>query len=159
MNKKAAPPEGGTQDPNTADADAGKSGTQLVDVEALQRELNQARQEAANYRTQLRSAEQAQMSESEKLSARLSDLESKLTEQTAENARLRVATEYKLGPDDAQLLNTVNPDGMEALAKRLAESNADKARSGMVVPGEGKQPSQSATNPLQEVARQLFKKD
>jgi hypothetical protein len=74
-----APPQAGTTDPESttqAQAAAGTSDpSTTVDIAVLQRELAEARREAAKHRTDLRKVTDAQLSETERLSRRVTELE------------------------------------------------------------------------------------
>jgi hypothetical protein len=75
-----APPQAGTTDPESTTQVQAAAGTSdpsqtTVDVAVLQRELAEARREAAKHRTDLRKVTDAQLSETERLQRRVTELE------------------------------------------------------------------------------------
>ena len=122
-----APPQAGTttsESATQAQAAAGTTDqpTATVDVAVLQRELAEARREAAKHRTDLRKVTDAQLSESERLQRRVAELEAERAEiatRDRERAIRLAALEAaaRLGFRDPDLaVRLVDPSAVETSA-------------------------------------------
>ncbi len=117
-----APPQAGTttsESTTQAQAAAGTTdqSTTTVDVAVLQRELAEARREAAKHRTDLRRATDSQLSEAERLQRRVTELEA---EREQVLARERGRSIRYAAIDAASKLGFRDPD----LAVRLLDPSA-----------------------------------
>lgn len=114
------------------------------DLKAKAGRLDQAEQEA-------KTAEQ-------KVNDRISALESELTKSQAEATRARIQAKHSISDDDAELfLTATDADGLEKQAKALADRLADRKKKGPVVPSQKTDTPDPKTDPLREVARQVFR--
>lgn len=135
------PQAGASPEAGSAQAAAQPSATDTVDVAALQRELNDARKEAAKYRTEKNAEQTAKLSAEERLTKQVSDLEKKLAdaELRDQERTVRLATfesAQRLGfrnPELAfrlldraavQYAEDGTPRNVEALLSQLAKDNA-----------------------------------
>lgn len=120
-----APPQAGTIDPESptqAQAAAGTPDpTSAPDVGVLQRELAEARREAAKHRTELRRVTDAQLTETERLQRRVTELEAE-REQVLARERDRALRYAAL--EAASKLGFRDPD----LAVRLVDPSAVETR-------------------------------
>ena len=94
----------------------------------------------------------------ERFNERLASLEQELSGSKLEATRARIQARFKLDDEDVELFLTArDEEGMiaqaERLSARLAEAQPKKSN---VVPREGRHAGQSS-DPLREMARQLFK--
>jgi hypothetical protein len=103
-------------------------------VEELEAELAKTRREAANYRTKLREveplakkaqeADEAAKSETQKANERAQAAEQREKATLEGYARLELAVQYSIPPDDIDLIGSGTREEMDARAKRLSALNA-----------------------------------
>lgn len=99
--------------------------------------------------------EEAQKSEADKATERLTKAEQRAVEAEAKVLRREVALEHRLSKEDADLLDALtDEDAMKRFAERLANASEDKRKKTHVVPGEGKTSSVKA-DPKREFLRGL----
>lgn len=104
----------------------------LVTTLAAQKEQIRELKERAKRADEL---EQAQMSEQEKVDARLQAAEQRATELELRNQVAEVALQHRLSPEDATLLNGISDvETMQQLAERLAAAKPNEKH---FVPSEG----------------------
>lgn len=120
------------------------------------REQEKRAKENAEAAKRLAEYEEAQKSETQKISDRLAAAEERATKAEAKALSLTIATENKLGPEDAALIASLpDEDSMRALATRLAGQAEEQRKNGNHVPNEG-----TATRPADNgegaFARSLF---
>jgi hypothetical protein len=95
---------------------------EAVDWKAKAREWEKRAKENKSAADELVALRQAQMSESERTSARLVELEREAQTARSEALRYRVATRYGIGDEDAELfLTATDEETLERQAKALAE--------------------------------------
>jgi hypothetical protein len=116
----SAQPQAGTSESATQ-AQAAGAAPETIDIPALQRELAEARREAARHRTDLRKVTDAQLSESERLQRRVTELEA---EREAITTRDRERAIRLAGLEAAAKLGFRDPD----LAVRLLDQSAVEVR-------------------------------
>ena len=119
-----AQPQAGTIHPESttqAQAAAGTTEPTTVDVAVLQRELAEARREAAKHRTDLRKVTDAQLTETERLQRRVTELEQ---EREAIASRDRERAIRLAALEAAARLGFRDPD----LAVRLVDASAVETR-------------------------------
>jgi hypothetical protein len=95
---------------------------EAADWKAKAREWEKRAKENKSAADELAALKQAQMSESERTSARLAELEREAQAARSEALRYRVATRYGIGDEDAELfLTATDEETLERQAKALAE--------------------------------------
>lgn len=111
--------------------DTEQAGTSITDVEALQKELNKARQESAKYRNQrneyktdaekYREFQESQKSDLEKITEQNAALEQELQQMRADKVRTDISLKYGLSSEDDVLLGTGDEETLTARAEKIAE--------------------------------------
>lgn len=143
------PPEG--DEAKTFDADYVKK---LRDEAAKYRKEAKANAEAAQ---RLASMEEAQKSEAEKAADRMRQLEAEVGEAKRESLRFRVASEFGIPSDKAELLLTgSDEETMRAQAAAIRSDADDRKKTGNHAPREGTTPADPPPDDLREFTRQLF---
>ena len=100
--------------------------------------------------------EAANQTEAEKAAARLAQAEKDAAAAKAEATRYRIATESKLSPEHAALLEHVtSEDGMRLIAAALGSASSDSRKQGNHAPREGNTPPRSGDDDRGFV-RELF---
>lgn len=124
---------------------------------AKAREQEKRAKANADAAKRLAEIEEAQKSEAEKAADRLAAEKDRADTAERLALSLRIATEHKLGADDAQLLQGL-PDeaSMQKLAKRLAAQEQAQPRRGNRVPGEGTTTPKAPADENREFVRHLF---
>lgn len=129
--------------------------------------VSKLRAESAKYRNEakanaeaarrLAEYEEAQKSEAQKAADKLAAEKSRADAAERLALSLRIATEHKLGPEDAELLEGL-PDeaSMRKLAKRLEAQVAAQQKKGNRVPNEGTTPPKAPADENREFVRGLF---
>lgn len=150
-------PESNEVDPQEGDA-------KTFDAEYVK----QLRAENARYRTEAKSnakaaeklaeLENASKSEVQKAQDALTAAEAKASAAEAKALSLSIATEHKLGSEDAALLSGLaDEDTMRVLAKRLAGQVEQQKKNGNRVPKEGTTThNSSGTDEMRDFTRDLF---
>lgn len=120
------------------------TGTTITDVDALQKELDKARRDAARYRTERNDLkgnaekwaefEESQKSEIEKVAERNAALEAELTQVRAAQVRAEVIAQYGLTADDDLLLGDGDRDELVARAEKIAELRKKAAEAAVPPP-------------------------
>lgn len=115
--------------------DAGKKA--LAAERAEKRALAKANVELA---AKVKAFEDAQLSDSEKQSKRLAELENEAATARSEAIRYRIAAKFQVSDEDAELFLTgSDEESLTKQAQRLTErAAAAKPKSGAYVPGEGR---------------------
>jgi hypothetical protein len=131
--------------------------------------VDKLRKESARYRTEakansdaakeLGAIKAANQTESEKVAQRIADLETELGKTRQDTLRLGIAAKHGITePDDISLFLTgTDEETLTAQAKRLAEREVDRKKSGNRVPKEGTI-TQAKDDGMREFARSLFNK-
>lgn len=123
------------------------------------REQEKRAKENAAAAKRLAELEDAQKSEADKASERLTQAEQRAVEAEAKVLRREVAIDHKLSKEDAELLDSLtDEDAMRRLAERLANASEDKHKNGNRVPREG-QHSSIKTDPKRDFLRGLAGSD
>lgn len=106
--------------------------------EHFRKELEEARREAARYRTERnelradaeswRTQQEAEKTELQKVTERLASQEDAFKALEAENTRLRLAARYGIAEENHDLLGSGSPEEIEDRAKRLAAMQKEQTR-------------------------------
>ncbi|WP_308608633.1 hypothetical protein [uncultured Corynebacterium sp.] len=106
--------------------------------EHFRKELEEARREAARYRTERnelradaeswRTQQEAEKTELQKATERLASQEDAFKALEAENTRLRLAARYGIAEENHDLLGSGSPEEIEDRAKRLAAMQKEQTR-------------------------------
>lgn len=106
--------------------------------EHFRKELEEARREAARYRTERnelradaeswRTQQEAEKTELQKATERLASQEDAVKALEAENTRLRLAARYGIAEENHDLLGSGSPEEIEDRAKRLAAMQKEQTR-------------------------------
>ena len=135
----------------TFDADYVKK---LRDEAAKYRKEAKANAEAAS---RLAEIEEAQKSEAEKAADRVRQLESEVEEARRESLRFRVASEFGIPTDKAELLLTgSDEETMRKQAEALRADTDQRKTNSNVVPKEGRTTREPAEDEMRAFARNLF---
>lgn len=110
---------------------------------------------------------ESKKSDEQKTDERITALESELTAAKFAADRARIQARYSISDDDADLFLTASDAGkLEAQAKALAEKAkadadraADRKKNGPVVPAQKGNEGGGGSDPMREMARQVFKRD
>lgn len=100
---------------------------------------------------------EAKAVESRTLEERLAEVEARAV--AAETGRLRsdIAAQFQIAPADRDLFLTgTDADTLTAQAKRLAERESERKKSGNVAPREGASTNSGESNGLRDFAKNLF---
>ena len=158
-----ATPEAGNDSGETAAADEFKPITSQDDLnKVIADRVARERAKYADYKdvkakaAKLDEYEQANQTEAEKTAKRIADLEAELTNTRLASTRLTIATEHGItDADDIELFLTgTDAETLTRQAKRLADREADRKKTGNHVPHEGNTPTADASE--HEVLRSLF---
>lgn len=125
------------------------------------REQEKRAKENAEAAKRLAEIEDAQKSEAQKAADALAKAEQRAAEAEAKALSLQIATEHKLGAEDASLLAALpDEDSMRALAKRLAGQVEEQKKNGNRVPKEGTSTTSGPTgdDEMREFARSVFRR-
>lgn len=127
-----------------------------IDWKAKARDWEKRAKDNKGAADRLAELEEANKTEAQKSADRLAAAEKAAVDARAEATRYRIASEFKLSPEDAAALEHVSSeDGMRLVAERLGARDAERKKQGNVVPNEGKT-TQPASGSDQEVVRSLF---
>lgn len=159
--------EAGNTSGDTAAADEFKAITSQEELNnAIKARLDRERAKYADYKDlkakadKLDEIENANRSEAEKATARITELETELANVRAESTRLRIASEHGItDSDDIRLFLTgTDEETLTAQAQRLADRTADRKKHGNHSPNEGKTPAASdkGSTEEREFVRGLF---
>lgn len=123
-----------------------------ADVDRIVRErVKREREKYADYDDLRAKADQARTVEE-----RVADLERQLTEANTAATRARIAAAHGITPEDAELFLTgTDEETLTAQAKRLAERESERKRTGNVAPKEGANPRPEEDQD-RELVRGLF---
>lgn len=121
---------GAQEEPDTSD--------QQPIPDAFRKELEEARRQAARYRTERnelradaenwRKQQDAEKTELQRAQERLASSEEALEALQAENTRLRLAARYGIAEENHDLLGSGSPEEIESRAKRLAAMQKEQAK-------------------------------
>lgn len=98
-------------------------------------------------RAKLKEFEDAQLSETERLTSNLTSETERADTAEAELGRLRAAIKHGLADEDLDLLGTGTPDELDARAKRIADLRSDQATAAQRRPIEGLGTTTSTSDP------------
>lgn len=144
------PPAG--EEPKTFDAEY---------VEKLRKENAKYRTEAkanADAAKRLAGIEEAQKTEAEKAADKVRQLEGEVEAARRESLRYRVASEFGISGEKAELLLTgSDEETMRKQAEALKAATNERVKSGNHVPKEGTTPTEPPEDELRAFTRQLFK--
>lgn len=157
--------EQSTEQSETQSAATSQEDTEATTFDAAY--VKKLRDEAAKYRTEakanadaakrLAEIEEANQTEAEKQAKRLAEAERAAEEAEAKALRFKVAAEFGVTGEDADLFLTgTDEETLTRQAKRLTERADQKRKSGNVVPREGATPSEPAEDEMRQFARGLF---
>lgn len=123
-----------------------------ADVDRIVRErVKREREKYADYDDLRAKADQARTVEE-----RVADLERQLNEANTAATKARIAAEHGITPEDAELFLTgTDEETLTAQAKRLAERESERKRTGNVAPKEGANPRPEEDQD-RELVRGLF---
>ena len=100
------------------------------------------------------------MSEAEKQAQRVQALEAEALAARSEALRLRIATKFGIGDEDADLfLTATDEETLTKQAERLSALEADRKKQGNHVPREGVTHPQPGEDDMRAFARNLFAGD
>lgn len=148
-------PETETVEPDTPEPEAAADGEPIKVPEdhPLVKTLEARKAEMAELRTKLKTFEDAQLSEQERLTRDRDEANARAAAAEAELARLRVASAHGISVEDAELFLTgTDEETLVAQAKRLATREADRKRDGQFSPGEGSTPGVVPADPVEQFA-------
>lgn len=135
-------PETETVEPDTPEPEAAADGEPIKVPEdhPLVKTLEARKAEMAELRTKLKTFEDAQLSEQERLTRDRDEANARAAAAEAELARLRVASAHGISVEDAELFLTgTDEETLVAQAKRLADRESlSRNRTGAVSPNEGR---------------------
>lgn len=120
---------------------------------AKAREQEKRAKDNAAAAKRLAELEEANKSEAQKADDELANLKARLAE--AESLNLRAAKAAAAGVP-VELITASDEAGIDAQVKALVAWRADERKSGNHVPNEGRTSNSPKTDPMREVARQLF---
>jgi hypothetical protein len=155
---------------NTEQTDTQQDGTSPEDGPTFDAAyVKKLRDEAARYRTEakanadaakrLAEIEEANQTEAEKQAKRLAALEQEAQSARADALRFKVAAEFGVTGEDADLFLTgTDEETLTRQAKRLTERADQQRKSGNHVPREGATQSEPKEDEMREFARNLFQK-
>ncbi len=164
MSEAPVTPEGGNDSGETPAADEFKPITTQDDLnKVIADRVARERAKYADYKdvkakaTRLDEIEQANQTEAEKTAKRIADLETELNNTRRDSMRLTIASAHGItDADDIELFLTgTDEETLSRQAKRLADREADRKKSGNHVPREGATTTPSDSSELQTV-RGLF---
>ena len=168
MSEAPATPEGGnTPSGETPPADEFKPITTQDDLnKVIADRVARERAKYADYKdvkakaAKLDEIEQANQTEAEKAAKRVAELQAELDNTRRDSLRLKIASAHGITEaDDIDLFLTgTDEETLTKQAKRLADREADRKKTGNRVPGEGRTPSTSGDDEIREFARGLFKR-
>jgi hypothetical protein len=109
---------------------------------------------------ELAALKQSQMSEQERLTSQLAEANKAAETARSEALRMRVASKFGIGDEDADLFLTATDEAtLTKQAERLTAREADRKKQGNHVPREGESPGSAKNDPMRDVTRRLFKRD
>lgn len=124
------------------------------------REQEKRAKENAEAAKRLGEIEDANKTEAQKAADALTRAEQRAVKAEAKALSLTIATDHKLGTEDAALLAVLpDEDSMRALAKRLAGQVEERKKNGNHVPREGETPKSKGNDDEREFVRKLFAAD
>lgn len=145
---------------STENAETEAKPTETVDFwKAKAREQEKRAKENAAAAKRLAEIEDAQKAEAQKAADALTKAEQRALEAEKRALSLEIATQHKLGPEDAALLAALpDEDSMQALARRLAGQAEEQRKAGPRVPKQGTQTAAAATGDdvMRDAVRNLF---
>ena len=105
----------------------------------------------------LAAIEDAKKSDEQKWQERIEKLESELTGTRRDAEKARIQARYSISDEDAALfLTATDTDQLEAQAKALAERVTKQKKNGPTAPEQKGKPDEGGSDPLRELARQVF---
>ena len=117
----------------------------------------QANEDAAK---RLAEIEDAKKSDEQKWQERLEKLENELNGTRRDAERARIQARYGISDADAELfLTAADSEQLEKQAKALADREAAKKKNGPTVPADRGNPGSGGSDPLRDLARQVFDND
>jgi hypothetical protein len=149
-----------TEPEATKQTEAETKPTETVEFwKAKAREQEKRAKDNATAAQRLAEIEEAQKSEADKATERLTKAEQRAVEAEAKALRREVALEHKLSKDDADLLDALSDeDAMRRFAERLATAGDDTRKKNNVSPREGNT-STTTTDPRRSWLRENVASD
>ena len=144
----AAPTSSDTPTPVPDETQLGDSGKRALDAERAARKA--AERQVTELANKVKAFEQAQLSETERLTAQLQEAEATAEKATAEALRLRIANEVQLPPDLQEFLTGTTEEEVRAKAAKLKAATAAQAspRAPAPDPSQGAKPAASGPSQL-----------
>ena len=106
---------------------------------------------------QFAAIEDAKKSDEQKWQERIEKLESELTGTRRDAEKARIQARYSISDEDAALfLTATDTEQLEAQAKALAERVTKQKKNGPTAPEQKGKPNEGGSDPLRELARQVF---
>jgi membrane protein involved in colicin uptake len=132
--------------------------TDTVEFWKAQARENEKRAKAnADAATRLAALEESQKTEAQKLADAKAAAEKDAADARADALRWRIAAKHQISDEDAELFLTGTDEvTLTKQAERLAGRVADQKKTGNRAPNEGKSPPSAGTDPVRELARNLF---
>lgn len=162
-----------SSNPAGSQVEAPQEGTESTNIDTLpdwaREKLTKANSEAAKYRTaakanadaakRLAEIEDANKTESQRLSEALAAAELERESARTEALRLRIATKHGITDEDADLFLTgSDEETLTKQAERLAARESERKTKGNHVRREGTNPASTGNTDLTEFARTLFRR-
>jgi hypothetical protein len=154
-----------TAETPATDAPADNDTTQPKPTETVEfwkqkaREQEKRAKENAKAADRLAEIENASKTEAEKAEARMRELEADAAAARVEALRFRVASEYGIDGERAELLLTgSDEETMKKQAQALAQESDQRKKQGNRVPSEGTIPSPAKPDEMRDFTRKLFDK-
>lgn len=132
--------------------------SETVDYWKQKSRENEARAKAnADAAKRLAEIEEAQKTEAQKAADRLAAAEKEAADAKREALKLRVASRFQIGDEDADLFLTATDEAtLTKQAERLAGREAERRKNGNHVPREGQQPPPAGASDEREAVRAIF---
>lgn len=103
---------------------------------------------------------ESRKTDEQKTDERITGLEEKLAAAQSEATRARIQAKYSISDSDAELfLTATDTDKLEAQAKALADRAADRKKNGPHVPAQKGKAGEAGSDPMRELANQIFNID
>jgi hypothetical protein len=148
-----------TPDTEAPAQEAPKPEAPEIDWKAKAREWEKRAKDNKSAADRLAEIEEASKSEAQKAADRLAAAERKAVEAEARVLRRDIALDFKLGKEDAELLDSItDEDAMRRLAERLVGRESERKKQGNHVPNEGRTPN-PADDTERAAVRGLFGSD
>lgn len=145
------------KDTSTETSDDTRTEKSEVDWKIRAREWEKRAKANADAAARLAELEDAQKTETQRLTDAKLAAETEAAAARAEALRWRVAAKHGISDEDAELFLTgIDEATLTKQAERLSERVADRKKNGNRAPNEGKTPPPAGTDPVREFAHNLF---